>query len=124
MPRPNRPVPVGSARHAQRAKAKISADDLVDAHTTVMMATMADVNADLVEQLLDALELKAREDMDLTFPGSFNIRAFLKSGDRPSWVPVHYMYSAGKAMERLRDCEGRVHKRYDGCSGEEDRPTK
>ncbi len=43
--------------------------------------------AEHMENLLDALQLKARKDTDPIFRSNFDIRAWLKNGDRPSWVP-------------------------------------
>jgi len=43
--------------------------------------------------------LKAHEDIDLTFPGNFNIRTWLKeSGNRPSWVPVPLVKEGRKTV--------------------------
>jgi len=50
---------------------------------------MREVVQDAIEELLDSLQTKAREDIDPTFSGSFNIRTWLNSGScRPSWVPA------------------------------------
>ena len=71
----------------------------------VAAASSAGIHPDLVleasphqphiEQLLDALQHKARVDIDLTFPGSFDIRAWLDT-PRPSWVPPRRATINGK----------------------------
>jgi len=71
------------------AEAKITPDELVDTHNAVFSASMIESLQTLIEELLDALQFRARKDIDLEFPGSFDIRVWLDSGDRPSWVPSH-----------------------------------
>jgi hypothetical protein len=57
------------------AAAKITPDELVEAHGAVMPATMHDNGKKLVEELLDALQVRAHNSFDLEFPPSFKIRA-------------------------------------------------
>ncbi len=61
------------------------------------VASMVDSEKTLQEELLDALQIRARNSIDLEFRPSFNIRAWLDSGVRPSWVPPVSVTINGKA---------------------------
>lgn len=66
----------------------VTADQELEAHGDLQNIEMGIAKAEHQEALLDALQLKAREDTDLIFRSDFNIRTWLKNGVRPSWVPT------------------------------------
>jgi len=78
------------------AAAKIDPDEHVVAMAAVAAASMrADENT-LVEELLDALQVRAVNSVDPEFRPNFNIRALL-DGVRPSWVPPSKVTIEGKS---------------------------
>jgi len=75
----------GPAEVAASAKATgVTADQELEAHSALVSIETNTANQDHMEALLDALQLKAREDTDLSFRSDFNIRTWLKNGVRPS----------------------------------------
>ncbi len=85
---------VGIAEAATAAK--IDPDEHVVAMDAIKVASMAADTNTLIEELLDALQVRAVNSVDPEFRPNFNIRAWLDSGVRPSWVPPSKVWNEGK----------------------------
>ncbi len=89
---------------AAAASAKVTPDEHVEAMGTVVAATLTDRTEKLVDELLDAIQLRARDSIDPEFGPNFNIRAWLEADGRPSWVPVRDVH-VGKGTANIRSAE-------------------
>jgi hypothetical protein len=75
---------------AQAKESEVSPEELHQAHVDVRSLEGVAGRAKAIEALLDALQLKAREDPDLIFPSNFNIRKFIPpNGDKPGWMAIY-----------------------------------
>jgi hypothetical protein len=67
-------------------KAQVTPDELLQAHTDLKVMEMLAAVDEHVEALLDAVQVKARQHVDLVFPSNWDIRKAMKA-DLPGWMP-------------------------------------
>jgi hypothetical protein len=77
---------------AAAASAGVTPDEHVEAMNALHAATLVDCGKKLVDELLDAVQVRARDSIDPEFGPNFNIRAWLEADGRPSWVPVYNVH--------------------------------
>jgi hypothetical protein len=70
----------------------------------VVHATLTDFQTMYADELLDAMQLRARDSTDPEFGPNFNIRAWLSADGRPSWVPIRQS-NPGKGKANIRSAE-------------------